>query len=125
VKYSMIEIQPFTTAIGQGGLTFATNAVIQNNIAGNLNSGVNLPSGPALWYGALLDLYSYDGGSLTLTNNTVFNINNPSGSGPVINTQGNWSTSDITQSNNQYFATQQAAGLGTAALVYSDVNTLP
>jgi hypothetical protein len=125
VKYSAFEIQPFTTALGQGGRTTYTNIVIENNTVGQLNTGINLPTGPALWFGALLDLYSFDGGTLTLQNNTAFDINNPSGSGPIINTQGNWSTSEITQTNNSYFATPQAAGLGNGALVYSDVDTLP
>lgn len=109
IKYGMIEVQPFADHIHSG--TTYTDIRIYHNTAGNLNHGVALPAGPALWTAGLVDLYGSIGGTIDIQNNLLFNVNNPRDNTYFINGQGYWPTEKMTFLNNLYFSSSTDAGL--------------
>lgn len=110
-KYSALEIQAFEDTITANQLTHPVDVRVFNNTAGNMNLGTHLPEGYDLWYGAIVDSYSYFGCTVAITNNLGYNINNPKADDHIVNYEGS-GTPVLT--TNLYFPTWNAAGLKDA-----------
>jgi len=65
-KYSGFEVQAFANRMIAGKTTY-TNAVVFNNTCGNLNLSAD-------WIGAVVDVYSLQGGKVDVYNNLAYNF---------------------------------------------------
>lgn len=110
-KYSALEIQAFEDTINASSFTHPVDIRVFNNTAGNMNLGTHLPNGYDLWYGAIVDSYSYFGCTVAIMNNLGYNINNPKAGDYIVNYEG--SGTPVLKTN-LYFPTWNAAGLKDA-----------
>ncbi|SEK61711.1 hypothetical protein [Parapedobacter koreensis] len=96
-KYSAFEVQSFDYYIHPGKTTYA-NAQVFNNTCGKMNTSQD-------WVGAVVDVYSLQGGSCDVYNNLAFEL---------VNAEDVWNQqADLipTASHNLYFNTPQEAGI--------------
>ena len=108
MKYSPVEVQAFTADVTRNAHTHFTNVRIFNNTAGNINLQTLLPNNYTMWVAGLVDTYDFEGGTVEITNNLVFNVQMQKDNNPIVNLEGGGVP---TSSHNLYFATSAQAGL--------------